>query len=282
MKKTRTKLIAVLLSFCLLLSVIVLLLFCLTLYGCSKNLRNYFYTEESLKRVAAKALKEKYDEEFEIYYAWTRDRTSFYVTCSPKSDMDVVFEAEVYKDGSGVHRDEYLQGVVSKQLSERIQDKLQGVFGNDCYVKAHFYGGLPTIDKLMETYEGEEVSDDYFKKITVEEYYQLDETPYLALWIFVNKENLDGSEEQIEREFECLSKLFVNEPMKEAGVLCYFVDENMLNECQEYLKKDSTTRGDFKYMVEDVIKFGFGFDYGDIRESFEEYNEIRKEVETNE
>ena len=282
MNKPRTKLIAVLLSFYLLLSVIVVLLFCLQMSSCSRNLKNYFYTEESLKRVAAKALKEKYGEEFEIYYAWTRDRTSFYVTCSPKSDMDVVFEAEVYKDGSGIHRDEYLQGVVSKQLSERIQAKLQGVFGNDCYVKAQFYGGLPTIDKLMETYEGEEVSDDYFKKITVEEYYQLDETPYLALWIFVNKKNLDGSEEQIEKEFECLSKLFVNEPMKEAGVSCYFVDENTLKECQEYLKKDNTTRGDFEYIVEDVIRFGFGFNDGAINKAFEEYNEIRKEVKTNE
>lgn len=282
MKKTKKKLMAVLLSFCMLLVLIVLLLFCLLLSRWGKNLKNYFYTESSLKRVAAKALKEKYDEEFEIYYAWPRDQTSFYVTCSPKNDMDVVFEAEVYKDGSGVYRDEYLQGIVTKQLSERIQVKLKEVFGNDCYVKAHFYGGLPTIDKLMETYEGEEVSNDYFKKITVEEYYQLDETPYLALWIFVNKENLYDGEEQIREEFECLSKLFVNEPMKEAGVLCYFVDENMLNECQEYLKKDSTTRGDFKYMVEDVIEFGFGFDYGDIRESFEEYNEVRKEVKTNE
>ena len=282
MKKTRTKLIAVLLSFCLLLSMIALLLFCLTLYGCSKNLRNYFYTEESLKRVAAKALKEKYDEEFEIYYAWPRAQTIFYVTCSPKSDMDIVFEAEVYKDGSGVRKDEYLQGVVSKQLSERIQAKLQGVFGDDCYVKAHFYADPPTIDELMETYEGEAPSYDYFKKLTVEEYYQLIEKPYLAIWIFVNKENLDGSEEQIEEEYECLSKLFDNEPMKEAGVSCYFVDENTLNECQEYLKKDNKTRGDFEYMVEDVIEFGFGFDYGDIRESFEEYNEIRKEVKTNE
>lgn len=282
MKKPKSKLIAVLLSFCSLLVLIDLLLFCLFLSGCNKKMKNYFYTESSLKRVAAKTLKKKYGEEFEIYYAWPRDQTIFYVTCSPKRDMDVVFEAQIYKDGSGIFDDEYLQGVVSKQLSERIQAKLQGVFGDDCYVKAHFYGDPPTIDELMETYEGEAPSYDYFKKLTVEEYYQLVEDPYLAIWIFVNKEHLDDGEEQIREEFECLSQLFVNEPMKEAGASCYFVDENMLNECQEYLKKDSKARGDFKYMVEDVIEFGFGFDYGDIRESFEEYNEVRKEVKTNE
>ena len=282
MKKTRTKLIAVLLSFCLLLSMIVLLLFCLLLSSCSKNLKNYFYTEESLKRVAAKALREKYDEEFEIYYAWPRDRTIFYVTCSPKSDMDVVFEAQVYKDGSGIFDDEYLQGMVAKQLSERIQAKLQGVYGNDCYVKAHFYADPPTIDELMETYEGEAPSYDYFKRLTVEEYYQLIEDPYLGFKIIINRENLNYSEEGSREEFKCLSELFDNEPMKEAGFSGYFVDEDTLNECKEYFQKNNKARGDFKYMVEDAVEFGFGISNEDINIAFEEYNEIRKEVGTNE
>lgn len=282
MKKSKTKLMAVLLSFCSLLVLIDLLLFCLFLSGCNKKMKNYFYTESSLKRVAAKTLKKKYGEEFEIYYAWPRDRTIFYVICSPKRDKDVVFEAQIYKDGSGIFDDEYLQGVVSKQLSERIQAKLQGVFGNDCYVKAHFYGGLPTIDELMETYEGEAPSYDYFKNLTVEEYYQLDEDPYLGFKIIVNRENLNYSEEEAREEFKCLSELFDNEPMKEAGFSGYFVDEATLNECKEYFQKNNKARGDFKDMIEDAVEFGFGISNENINITFEEYNEARKEVGTNE
>ena len=267
MKKPRTKLIAVLLSFCLLLSVIVLLLFCLLLSSCSKNLKNYFYTEESLKRVAAKALKVKYDEEFEIYDAWVESPSTFHVICWPHYDVDIIFEAEVYKDGSGVYEDEYVKAIVSKQISELLQLKLQKVF-EECYVKVSFSWYRPSID--------------YFKGVTVEDYYREHEDASFYLQIFVNEENLIYDEDKVLEEFECLSSLLDDELMREAGCRCYFVDENTLNECKEYFQQDSKARGNFDYIIDDKAYFGFGFLEGKINKTFEEYNEIRKEVKTNE
>jgi len=258
-----------------------LLLLCLLLSGCRRSLKDYLYTESGLKQEAEKDLEEKYDEEFVIHNAWWSSPGMYTATCSPKSDMEVVFETRGFMDERGVYKDEYLQGVVTKHLSEKILVKLKPVFGEECYVKAHFYGKVPTLDELKETYKGEMPFFDYFKNLTVEEYYELDKDPYLSIWIFVNIEKLNNSEEQVKKEFECLSGLFNNEPMKEAGGSCYFVDGNTLNECKEYLKKDSTTRGDFDDIVNDIPEFGFGFDVGSIKQSFEEYNKARKEVENN-
>ena len=247
MKKNRFKVMGILLLFCLLLS------------GCSGNWKDYFYTEESLKREAQRALEEKYDEEFVIHDVWTVTQSAFSAMCSPKKDMDIVFEVELYKDGSGMYKDEYVQGVVSKKMSERLYDKLKLVFGDDCFVKTHFYGFPPPIEKLMERYEGEKPSLEYFKNLTVEEYYELNEDPYLSLWIMVNKEKLDDSEEQIKAEYECLSLLFNNEPMQNAGCGCYFMDKDMLDECKSYFQKEDGGAGGFNNVVKEEVEFGFGY-----------------------
>ncbi len=254
MKKTRNRLIGVLLLLCLLLS------------GCG-SWKNYFHTEESLKREAAKALKEKYDEEFVIHDAWPRSQTIFYVTCSPKNDMEVVFEAEVYKDGRGVYQDEYLQGVLANQVRDRIQLKLQEVF-EDCYVKVTFTFVNPKFD--------------YYEGVTIEEYYEMyEEDVSFYLQIFVNREKLYYSLDEAEEEFDYLSNLLTGEVMRDAGCRCYFVDEATLNEWKKYFQKFSREMGANDSGKEDIY-FGFGFNDGIINKTFDEYKKIRMETETNE
>lgn len=270
MKKNRFKVMGILLLFCLLLS------------GCSGNWKDYFYTEESLKREAQRALEEKYDEEFVIHDVWAVTQSAFEAMCSPKNDMDVVFEIALFKDGTGMYQDEYMQGIVSKQLSERVQAKLQKIFGNDCYVKANFYGGLPTIEDLIELHEGKVSVQECLKNITVEEYYKIDEIPRLGLWIIVNKETLSNNEEQIRAEYECLSTLFDNEPMQNAGCSCHFLNKDMLDECKSYFQKNDRGAGGFNSIVEEEAEFGFGYNDGTINKSFEDYNEIRKKAGINE
>ena len=273
MKKTRTKLIAVLISVCLLLSVVVLLLFCLTLYGCSKNLRNYFYTEESLKRVAAKALKEKYDEEFVIHDAWTRDQTSFYVTCSPKNDMDVVFEANVYKDGSGVYEDEYLQGVVAKQLNEKYQQEFQQLF-KGCFVRS-------TV-RYAKT-DLENVSD-----ITIEDYMnQYDIQGAFSFWgldVFVLLP--ETSWDTIDAEYKLLSEKIQDEinagRLPEIVLNIYFVDDETMKWCKEYFKVNSYCYTEFYNAVESYPNIGIGYPTQKINMSYEEYKNLRMEIGTNE
>ena len=85
----------------------ILVLLSLFLTGCN-GWKNYIHTESSLKREAADVLEEKYDEEFVIHKVWIKNQTTFYATCSPKDDSEIVFEAQVYKDGSGIYKDVYI------------------------------------------------------------------------------------------------------------------------------------------------------------------------------
>lgn len=270
MKKKRFAMLAVML---------LTIISCMLMTGCGSGKAK---TESQMKRVAEKTLQEKYGEEFEIHYVWSRDASIFYATCSPKSNLDVVFEAQVYKDGSGLFEDEYLQGLVSRQISDRFEAKLQEVFGEDCYVHTHFYFDPPTIDEIMEGWKGEVPSLDYFKNATVEDYYVMVEEPMLAVKIIINKEKLNYSKEKAIDEFDCFSELYENEPMKEGGFSCYFADEQTFNECKKYFQKVNKARGEFDNIVDGIIRFGFGFDEGKINKSVEEYIEVRGGLETNE
>ena len=271
MKKNRMKLIAVLLSFCLLLSVIVLLLFCLQLSSCSKNLKNYFYTEESLKRVAAKALKEKYDEEFEIYDAWVESSGMFKVTCSPKNDTNVVFEANVYKDGGGVYEDEYLKGIVDKQVEEKFQEDLQIFFG-ECLVNAYTF-----------CYDSSSNLKD-IGQVTLEDYMNQYEIDFCSVYVFV--EPSQTSHDLIESEYGFFADV-IQEDINQGRlptilITMYFVDNEKLDWCKEYFAENSKCRAAFYDVMENDFTITVGFPENKINRTYEEYKTLRMEIATNE
>ncbi|MBR6626900.1 MAG: hypothetical protein IKL04_02825, partial [Lachnospiraceae bacterium] len=146
MKKKRFAMLAVML---------LTIISCMLMTGCGSGKAR---TESQMKRVAADLLEEKYDEEFEIHYAWPRDSSLFYATCSPKDDMDIVFEMQAYNDGRGLYMDEYLQGAVAKLVEAEIEPKIQEIF-EDAYLEVAFTW-------VTET-------KDYYEGVTIEEYCQL-------------------------------------------------------------------------------------------------------------
>ena len=245
-----------------------LLLLCLLLSGCRRSLKDYLYTESGLKQEAEKDLEEKYDEEFVIHNAWWSSPGMYTATCSPKSDMEVVFETRGFMDERGVYKDEYLQGVVANQVRDRLQPKIQKIF-EDCYVKVTFTFVNPSFD----CYEG----------VTVEDYYEMYENDVsFYLQIFVNKEDLHYDEKKAREEFDCFAKLLDGEIMKEMGCRCYFVDKSTLSECRTYFQQNSKSSGEYDDIVEDKAYFGFGFLEGKINKTFKDYEKIRKEIESNE
>ena len=271
MRKKRIRALGMLLAMCLLLS------------GCG-SWKNYVYTDESLMREAAEALEDKYGEEFVIHDVWDKNQTMFYATCSPESNMDVVFQAEVYKDGRGLYSEEYLQGLITLQIRERFETKLAEVFGEDCFVIASFYGAILSTEELAEALGEETVTTDYLKNLTVEEYYELaKEPPRLGIRIIINKEELGFSEEQTLEEWDCLQKIIVGEPILDVGLRCHFLNENKLNESKTYFQGHcNTTSATFDEIIDGSSYFGFGFNAGIINKAYEEYNKVRMEIETNE
>ena len=151
-------------------------------------------------------------------------------------------------------------------MEEKLQPKMEEVFG-ECFVKVTF------------TFVGQ--ACDYYEGVTIEEYYKLYEDVYPYIQIFVNMEGQDYSKEESMQEFEILSQLYDMEFIEGAGCRCYFLNKESMSACREYFKEDSCERGGSE-VFENLQYFGFGFNEGIINKTFEEYDEVRKEINTNE
>jgi len=101
----------------------------LSLSGCSLP-----PSESQLKKNATKLLEEKYGEEFVVNKIWGKRGATFDASCSPKSDKSIVFEGFYPNSGEGNFKDEYVEGLVSKELEEKIKPYIQKI-SDDCLVK---------------------------------------------------------------------------------------------------------------------------------------------------
>lgn len=256
----------------------VLLLLSLLLTGCSNEVKNFIHTDTGLKHEAEDVLEEKYGEKFVIKKVWTKNQTTFYATCSPEANPEVVFEAEVYKDGSGWYTDNYIQALVARQIEERMEAKVNEVFG-ECHVEAAFYGGMPNIDELRELTSEENPTLEYFKNLTVEEYYELDDKSRLAIYVFIDKEKINYNREQVKKEFDFFVHIYDGESIKNDDTVFCFVNKEKIEECKQYFLENGIVRSGF---LEYETVFGFSFDTGSINRTFEEYDEVRREINTNE
>ncbi|MCM1101720.1 MAG: hypothetical protein NC079_06955 [Clostridium sp.] len=241
-----------------------LLLGCILLCGC--DLRNYIYTEDSLKKVAEKSLKKKYGEEFIIHSAWDRDQTRFYADCSPKDNRDVVFLACIYKNGKGVYGDEYPEEVVALEVDEILRDEFEEVFG-ECYLKVH-------IDKYYNRPEF-----DSPQTLTLEEYVRKTDLS-IILAVFLN--NTETTERLAEKEYQYFSDAFLKMLDEEGigenqiwGIRLYFVDTEMMRKSKDYFSISTDIRGEFDGELSKYPKLSFSYEDGKMSKSYDEYLERR-------
>ena len=261
MKSGKLKMIAILLLCAVLLS------------GC--DIRNYFYTEDGLKRVAEKSLKKKYGEDFVVYRAWDRSQELFFADCSPKDNPDVVFQADIYKNGSGIYADGYSQAVISKEVDDILGGSFREVFGN-CY----------TVGEVLYYYKQPKFENP--KEVTIEEYLEQSDIGFMIYYVFVEK--TDVSEKDVEKEYQFLSEELVQnvsdnirqEEVKNLIVVLYFVDEQMLKECQNFFSTNANVKGEFSPKLSEYWDNEVNCNYksGNIDKSYEEYKKVRLQLET--
>lgn len=254
MRKVRIKVLAILLLFCILLS------------GCNEW-KNYIHTDASLTRAAEKALEKKYDEEFIIHKVWVACQTTFYAVCSPKSDEEVVFEAEIWKDGRGVYQDEYAEGVVAKQIREKLLSELPELFG-ECFVYVSVWGKA----KTEFSREAEITIDDYLK--------QVEGVQHCLIHILVGKDRLQVK--NIKKEYNYFEKNMIKGLVPEVGCGIYFVTEDVMKQSREYFQINAQGRTPYYDLIEECPHIGLGYSNWTINKTYEEYEKMRTEVLENE
>lgn len=136
--------------------------------------------------IAGKVLSEKYGERIIAKNAKAKF-SGFSVVCYPVRDKDVSFQAVILDDGAYL-RDEYVQGVISKELRTQIEPIIKELT-SDFWVD-------PIVYYAETNYES--IND-----VTLENYLEQIEHPKCNINIFVNKKRLkDLSLEEEYRLYE--------------------------------------------------------------------------------
>ena len=260
----------------------ILLLFGILLCGC--GLQNHVYTETELKKVAEKSLHKKYNEEFIIHNVWSKNQDVFYADCSPKDNAEIVFRADVYKNGKGVEADGYVRAIVSQEAKELLEQDFQANFSN-CFTRA-IVGGYykqPLVDNV-DTVKLHEYINDYTEQVGI--------NCDIVYEIFIP--DIDNSEESIRKEYEFLSRTLVEQVDKKIAsntildikVDLFFVEEEMLKEIIKYFGTSTGIKGEFdremrKYQNVVCIykdrKIEMNYtEYEEQRSQYKRYEELRK------
>lgn len=227
----------------------------------------FIYTEESGIEMAKKALRKRYGEEFIVHNVWSEASNKFYVDCSPVSNEEVVFEAALWKDGSGIMFDEYIQGVIARKVSDRFQEELGQIF-DDCYVHSAVppYGVTLKVDNVHDT--------------TIEQYVEKDKEEYgvAGPWVICIFINLEREQEgDVERAYDYFkqvgSELIRKEQTPDIYFDIYGVDEETRNWCENYFSVNATERDEFTSMEAKNPYFSIRYKKGKIKQTFEEYKE---------
>lgn len=244
-------------------AVVLLLAANVLLTGCSSDLKNFFRSDASMKRMAKEDLKERYGEEFVVHKVWGLSMGSYAANCSPKADSRVVFEIGAYKDGTGIYSENYGKSAVAAKISQKLEEELQEYFPG-CYV-------YTSADMQIGYLNADNVRD-----ITLEEYAERCPREEFSVHVYVDKGAL--KEDSIEAEYQYFSETLLGEI--KAGEIPYvslvyihYVDARQLQICKDYFKESCDPWDD---VVEEGYKLWVASCYEKINQTYEEYEELRR------
>lgn len=212
--------------------------------------------------IAKKLLKEKYNKDFEIlssgegYGILPYD--TFKVVAAPKSNHDLLFEAEVEQEGAYMI-DEYVEALVEDEVKQITSSKISELT-DEFFIKVYAaYGGTEINDKKS-------VSLGKFRSISPD-------TP-LVITLLLDKNKMAAI--NAEKEYRVLQELFLEELPYNAATEIYYTDGDILKKAEEYFKKNAETYGDFDDMIEGYKDNGFGFNAGQINVSLDQFKQQRQ------
>lgn len=249
----------------------------MSLSGCE------FHSVKDLKETIAKALKDKYDEEFICYDVWSNGGPSYFGVCSPEKNHDIRFEA-LFVDTGEIAYEGYYAACVAEKIEEDVQKELEDVF-NDFYL--HSYMTVPLYsfnetDIYAENVRNVSFNIDEYIKLVKEKRTDPNYMPSISFVVCINtsiKDKISFGEEYDEM-FDIFNK--VDESGINAMIYLKFVPENKYLECIKYLEAKASANDSFENMVMDYpIKISNSISFINFRNmgfTKEIYINQRKEV----
>ena len=203
------------------------------------------------EKVVKDALENKYGEEMLIYSVDVQG-SKFYAKCAPASNPEVVFETNIFSDGTE-EWDDYYWRYVAKQLEKILEDDLEQFFP-DAYYRADIMT-LTMIDQNKD-----------FRTQTLEEILENAQGEAVFLDVYVNKEV--GSTKQYKEEFkyfsETISEYVDSNRMLPIIVSFYYVNKSTQDKVRDYFKTDLDEDHYYESVVLGVPDFKLGVCTSDV------------------
>lgn len=212
--------------------------------------------------IAKKLLKEKYNEEFDIFASGEGygilPYETFKVVAAPKSNHDLLFEAEVEQEGAYMI-DEYVEALVEDEVKQITSSKISELT-DEFFIKVYAaYGGTEINDKKS-------VSLGKFRSISPD-------TP-LVITLLLDKNKMAAI--AAETEYQVIQELFSEQLPYNASMEIYYTDGSVLQEAEDYFKKNAETYYGFDKKLEGYKRHGLGVNAGHLNVSLEQFKERRQ------
>ena len=189
--------------------------------------------------------------------------------CSPANNPSVIFEAQIWKDGKGVIKDYYIEGIVDSEIEQYLHDKLDR-FWPGCYIVSQAFSmGRESID---------------IDEVTMTSYAQIAMEPSSNVRIYIP---IAGwRDETTQEEYDYFATEIPLEmsdqiiPHLTFGI--YGVNPETMDDVVDYWNKHAKAYWEYEELVAGYKEVGFGYPDGEINISFSEYNTLKEEIITNE
>lgn len=255
-----------------------LLVVCLLFSGCGSKDNAGKADDAVVKEIAAKALEEKYGEEFVVHKVRKTTKDTFFTVCSPKNRMDIVFEAEIgrwQKDGEergSIKYDDCADGAVAAQVSQKLEEEMQEIFP-DCYVHAVAFGTHG--DRFEHT---DCTLEEYMKSYTDRGFDPMAEM-YILIQIHIKEGEPD--EDALKAEYRYFSERMQKEVAEgnflPATIWIYSTDTETREWCREYFQENYQGWQDYYNKLEGCGKICLKLYCGEeFSKTYEEYAALRK------
>ncbi len=213
------------------IAAIMILVMALSMSGCKISYWDGLSKSEA-REFVEKTLEEKYGEEFLV--AWISTRTGYNYTelvgaCSPKSNLDIIFDFEANNFGERHVHDGYIQSVVRQEIKENIDSvllKYYDIFASEVYVR-----GLSDLYK-SEIYDS--------KEATIKNYTEaLPDSNSTGIWIALNEVEIDN-QDKVAKVTDEMTESF---HLTNAGIYFYYVTDDIIKQCKEEIDNPSHRTG---------------------------------------
>jgi hypothetical protein len=223
---------------------------------------NIFSKTPNRAEIAKKLLKEKYNEEFDIFASGegygTLTNNTFKVIAAPEGDKSLLFEAKVEKEGAWM-TDQYVEALVEGEVKQITSSKISELT-DEFFIKVYAaYGGTEINDK---------------KSVSLEKFRSISPDTPLVITLLLDKNKMASI--AAETEYQVLQELFTEQIPYNASMEIYYTDGAVLQEAEEYFKKNAETYYGFDKKLEGYKRHGLGINAGQLNVTLEQFKERRQ------